>query len=321
MGSYAESRGLTTKTRSTVEQISIFRFLLFPFGEDRCIGQWMIRDSKAGVVPMAMRLMPRRFVPAHSDNRMKFEGDSARARAAFLANRSTNLSFLLDRRYRWMNRYIRPDDIAMEIGCGAGLAEFFIELPKLLLTEVVAHPWVDICLDALHLPFAPSSVDVFICSNVIHHVPSPLQFLQDIHGCLKPNGYLLVQEPHPSLLFLLALRIMRHEGWSFDVDVFDRAAQLNSPGDAWSGNNAVSYLLFNDLAEFGQRCPGFRVVYDRFTEFFLFALSGGVTAKTRTIELPVPVLRALGWLDQVLCRMAPSVFAMGRSIALQKTTQ
>ena len=270
------------------------------------------------MVPIPMRLMPRHFVPAHHDNRMKFEGDSAHARAAFLARPCSNLTFLLRQRYAWMNDYIRPDDMAIEIGCGAGLAKFFIESRKLLLTEVVPHPWVDICLDAVNLPVGPSSVDVFICSNVIHHLPSPIRFLPDIYGCLKPNGYLLIQELHPSLLLLLTLRVMRHEDWSFDVDAFDRMAQVNDSADAWSGNNAMSYLLFRNPEEFAQRCPGFRVVYDCLVECLPFPLSGGVTAKTRTFELPVPVLRALSRVDQALCRLAPSIFAMGRSIALQK---
>jgi SAM-dependent methyltransferase len=161
-------------------------------------------------------------------------------------------------------------------------------------------------------------VDVFICSNVIHHVPSPMAFLRDIRDCLRPNGYLLVHEPHPSLLFLLALRMMRHEGWSFDADVFDPVARVSDAADAWAGNNAVSYLLFRDCAEFERQVPGLRVVRDRCTECLLFPLSGGVTAKSMTVELPMPVLGGLGWLDSVLCRMAPSVFAMGRSLALQR---
>jgi SAM-dependent methyltransferase len=272
----------------------------------------------ASAMPMPMRVMPRHYSPGHDHNRMKFEGDSAHARAAFLSRRSNNLVRLLRNRYDWMNRFIGPDDLAVEIGCGAGLAEFFIRPGKLLLTEVVAHPWVDVCIDALHLPFARETVDVFVCSNVIHHLPSPITFLRDIRDCLKPNGYLLVHEPNPSLLFLLALRIMRHEGWSFDVDVFNPAAQVNDAADAWSGNNAVSYLLFSDLKEFEGRVPGFRVVHDRCTECLLFPLSGGVTAKTPTVELPMPVLNFLAQLDNVLCRVAPSVFSMGRSLALQK---
>lgn len=268
--------------------------------------------------PLPVRLLPRRYSPAHDENRMQFGGDSVHARQAFLATRPRNLTFLLQNRYAWMSRYIAPGDVAVEIGCGAGLAEFFIDAPRLLMTEVTPHPWVDICLDARHLPFAPNSVDAFICSNVIHHVPSPTTFLRDVQACLKPGGTLLIQEPNPSLLMLLALRLMRHEGWSFDVDVFDPSAQASDPRDAWAGNNAVSYLLFRDMKQFATAVPGFHVVYDRYMECTLFPLSGGVTAKTRTIELPASVLCAFAWLDDVLCRVAPSVFAMCRSIALRK---
>jgi SAM-dependent methyltransferase len=249
---------------------------------------------------------------------MQFDGDSVHVRQAFLATRPRNLTFLLQNRYAWMNQYIAPGDVAVEIGCGAGLAEFFIDAPHLLMTEVIPHAWVHICLDARHLPFAPNSVDAFICSNVIHHVPSPATFLQDVHSCLRPGGVVLIQEPNPSLLMLLALRLMRHEGWSFEVDVFDPSAQASDPCDAWSGNNAVSYLLFHDQQRFADAVPGLRIVYDHYMECTLFPLSGGVTAKTRTAELPAPMLRALAWLDDMLCRVAPSVFAMGRSIVLRK---
>lgn len=271
--------------------------------------------------PLAVRLLPRRYSPEHAENRMRFDGDSAHARQTFLATRPRNLTFLLRNRYTWMSRYIRPGDVVVEIGCGAGLTEYFIDAPGLLMTEVTPHPWVDICLEARHLPFAPNRVDAFICSNVIHHVPSPAAFLRDAYECLRPGGYLLILEPNPSLLMLLALRLMRHEGWSFDVDVFDPSAQASDPRDAWAGNNAVSYLLFRDMKRFATAVPGFQVVHDRHMECTLFPLSGGVTAKTRTMELPAPVLRAFAWLDDVLCHVAPSVFAMCRSIALRKVAE
>ena len=69
---------------------------------------------------------------------------------------------------------------------------------------------------------------------------------------------------------LLALRLMRHEGWSFDVDVFDPSAQASDPRDSWAGNNAVSYLLFRDMKQFATAVPGFHVVYDRYMECTLF---------------------------------------------------
>jgi hypothetical protein len=121
-------------------------------------------------------------------------------------------------------------------------------------------------------------------------------------------------------MMLCVLRIMRHEGWSLDVDVFDPDALANDPADAWSGNNAVSHLLFRDKDRFARRFPGFQIEHDEFSESLMLPLSGGVTAKTWSLELPNGILRMVQRLDALLCWGAPSIFAMGRNIALRKRT-
>jgi hypothetical protein len=50
----------------------------------------------------------------------------------------------------------------------------------------------------------------------------------------------------------------------------------------------------------------------------MFPLSGGFTAKIKTVELPVMVLKVIDWIDWILCRLSPMFFAMGRSVVLRK---
>jgi SAM-dependent methyltransferase len=263
-------------------------------------------------------LLPTTFFPPHDQNRMSREGDVARARADFQTSSTRNLRALLRQRLEWMNDHIKSDDIVVELGCGAGLTEFFVSGAHLFATDVRPWPWTAACVDALHLPFAPESVDVFLCVNMIHHLATPTTFLDSILTCLRPGGRLLIHEPNPSVMMLLALRLMRHEGWSFAVDAFDPMVPANDPSDPWSGNNAISQLLLGDYDRFQRRFPDFRFIFDRYSEFFLFPLSGGVTAKTSVPQLPAFVLRAAGAIDRLLCKLAPSIFAMGRSIALEK---
>jgi SAM-dependent methyltransferase len=245
-------------------------------------------------------------------------GDAARARADFLGPGKRNLHALLRQRLAWMNDYVGEADMVVELGCGAGLTEFFVTSCKVLATDVTPYPWTAACVDAMHLPLSPSSVDVFICVNMIHHVATPVVFLDSLSRCLRPGGRVLIHEPHPSVAMLTALRLMRHEGWSFDVDVFDEQAAVNDPADPWSGNNAVSELLFGDERRFAGRFPEFEKLFDRYSEFLLFPLSGGVTAKARVPELPEAVLSAVAAVDRALCGMSPSIFAMGRSLAFRK---
>jgi SAM-dependent methyltransferase len=261
--------------------------------------------------------LPRRYFPDHTQNRMQSEGDILRAHNEFLINKKNNLCFLLRNRYEWMNRFIRPNDMVVEIGAGAGFSKEFIN-HNIIITEIVPYPWIDLCMDAMNIPFAANAIDVVICVNALHHFTTPIRVLHDINRCLKPGGYILLFEPNPSFLFLLLLRIMRHEGWAFDVDAFNPTTSVNDPADPWSGNNAVSHLMFRDKIIFEKHASGYKIVHDIFTECMIFPLSGGVTAKTKTVELPIAALRIIDWIDCKLCRIWPMMFAMGRSVALQK---
>jgi 2-polyprenyl-3-methyl-5-hydroxy-6-metoxy-1,4-benzoquinol methylase len=124
---------------------------------------------------------------------MSGEGDVTQARADFIAAGSKNLRALLRHRLSWMNDFIRPDQTVVELGCGSGLTQFFIDHARILATDVRPYGWVSACVDALHLPFAAGSVDVFICANMIHHLASPVRFLDTLLECLRPGGLLLIR--------------------------------------------------------------------------------------------------------------------------------
>lgn len=276
-----------------------------------------IRSTEARPLRWFMSLFPRTYFPSHLQNRMDSEGNLQRARDSFLLERNNNLRMLLYNRYAWMNEYIKYDDVVVDIGGGAGFSREFIKT-EVTVTEITPYPWVDICADAANLPFGAETLDVVICSNVLHHFAAPIRFLEKAYECLKPGGHVLIVKPNPSFLLLLALRMMRHEGWSFEVDPFDPTAPVNAPKDPWSGNNAVSYLMFRDPKLFGENVRGFEVIHDRFAECIMFPLSGGVTAKIKTINLSTTVLRTIDWLDDKLCRLSPYIFAMARLVVLRK---
>jgi SAM-dependent methyltransferase len=153
---------------------------------------------------------------------------------------------------------------------------------------------------------------------MIHHLPSPVQFLREMHRIIKPGGYLLVQEVNCSLFMRLVLRIMRKEGYSYDVNVFDENAVLSDPTNPWAANAAIPNLLFDDPARFHREIPTFHIERDEYSEFLLFFNSGGVTAKTPYVPLPYWALGIVKGIDTVLIRLAKNTFALQRSIVLKK---
>src|ERR1700752_331076 len=110
-----------------------------------------------------MGILPTTYFPSHEANRMKSEGDIIAARDRFFNERSTNLRFLLDQRYSWMNEQIRDSKKVIEVGSGAGFSKEFIHHPDFRLTDVTSSPWIDQYVDALQMPFEDGSLDAIIC--------------------------------------------------------------------------------------------------------------------------------------------------------------
>lgn len=242
--------------------------------------------------------------------------DVEKIRLDFLNRRPPNLEFLVRKRYTWMNQFIKPDQHGVEVGCGTGLSKEYIHSPNFKLTDYFLNPWVDLKVDALKQPFEDSSLDYIVSSNMIHHLASPKVFFDECFRVLKPGGLLIIQEINCSLAMRAILRIMRHEGYSYEVDVFDPKAICNDPKDPWSANCAIPNMLFDNQKKFEKAFP-FQFVHSRPTEFLIFPISGGQNSKMRTIQLPHFLLRLMDLLDNILIFLAPKIFPLQRQIVLK----
>lgn len=264
-------------------------------------------------------LLQESYKAEHSENRMKFEGDVTRAREHFFSGKSQNLRKLIEKRFSWMNAYIPAGARGVEVGCGTGVSKEFIKAKEYLITDFADYPWLDASnIDALNTGFPDQSFDFVVSSNMIHHVPYPVRFFEEMGRILKPGGVLLVQEINASFFMRLLLRAMRHEGYSFEPDVFDRNLICTDPKDLWSANCAIPNLLFDDADKFHAQVPQFRITKQSHSEFFMFINSGGVIAKTFSVPLPSAVIKVIEAVDNVLANALPSIFALQRQIVLQK---
>ncbi|MEE8424660.1 MAG: class I SAM-dependent methyltransferase [Elusimicrobiota bacterium] len=260
------------------------------------------------------------YSPPPAGSRMRSVRDLRSARRQFFKNASSNLRHLIESQYRWMKPYLAGKKTIVEIG-GLGLASEYIRRDGLILAGFEKQPWIDVVVDPLHPPFADQSMDAILLSHSLHLIARPAAFFRQMRRILRPGGRLLIQDVHTSLLLRALLRLMRHDAWSYEVDVFDEEALSSDPRDPWAANCALPQLLFSDPKKFQHRVPGFRILKNRLCECLVYPLSGGVIAKFPTIDLPRPLLRLIDRLDRLLVALAPDVFAMGRRVALEKTPQ
>jgi SAM-dependent methyltransferase len=262
-------------------------------------------------------LLSKSFFPDRNANKMKSVDDVVASRENFLKNKPNNLNFLLEKRYLWMNDWIKKNDIGIEVGCGNGLSALYIKSSNFTLTDNTNYSWVAVKVDALNMPYSNGSLDFIVSSNMIHHLAHPGIFFKECYRVLKPGGLIIIQEINASFFMRLVIRIMKHEGYNYDIDPFNDKIICNDPIDLWSGNNVIPNILFDDHIKFETHFH-FSFVKKKYTEFIIFLISGGVTAKTKTVNLPRFLLEILHIIDNVLIFISKGIFALQHQVVLRK---
>ena len=255
---------------------------------------------------------------SHDLNRMSQEGDVVLARKNFIKKRFKNLDFLLKHRFEWMNKYLEDKKDIIEIGAGAGFSKFYIN-KEYTLTDIVETPWLDKKIDAQNTGLPDSSIDAVITSHSIHHFSKPMLFFYECERILKPEGIILIQEINTSLFLRILLKIMRHEGWSYNIDVYNDNEVVNDPKAPWSATCAVPEVIFEEPDKFNKKFSSLKIVLDKKNESLILPLSGGVISKIDFPELPYWFLNMVYFLDKILIKIAPNIFAVGRSILIKKS--
>lgn len=262
-------------------------------------------------------MLPKTYFPSPEKNRFLHAGDVLGARKYFDQNKPNNLNYLLEKRYKWMNKYLADKTRIIELGCGPGFGAYYYE-HKVTFTDIENYPWVDEIVDVRNLPFEDDSVDAFLCSHMIHHIAQPKKFLETMRRKLRKGGYVVIQEAELSFFLKLTTWLFRHEGWSDEIDIFDDDQICNDPEDPWSANGVIPKHLFEDEDRFERNMAGYRIRKNELSECFIWLLSGGVIVRMKTINLPRFLLKIIDRLDMLLIKVAPKMFAFGRSVVLEK---
>jgi SAM-dependent methyltransferase len=110
---------------------------------------------------------------------------------------------------RTLERFIRPGERWLDVGCGHSLVpEWIQDQPTSLLGRAVgldrdqralgAHAGLrhKTCGDVHRLPFADRTFDVVTANMVVEHVEEPVGFFREVRRVLRPGGRLLIHTPN-----------------------------------------------------------------------------------------------------------------------------
>ena len=178
------------------------------------------------------------------------QSDEAKDRDVTLRNRARlsgnqNLLFWYRGLYRDQFRnFPNPAALSMlEIGSGTSpLKQFHLNV---LTSDVLDLDYLDLVFDCHEIDklgaIEDSSLDVITLTNVLHHLKSPIAFLNRAASKLKSGGKVIATEPFFSALSTLIFKYLHHEMVDFQISEPELA---HVHGPLASANIALPWLIF-----------------------------------------------------------------------------
>jgi hypothetical protein len=213
-----------------------------------------------------------------------------------------------------------PDPEALsilEIGSGTSPLKQF--LPNVITSDVLELDYLDLVFDCHQIDrldvIKDKSLDVITLTNVLHHLKSPITFLNRAADKLKSGGKLIATEPFFSSLSTLVFKYLHHEPVDFRV----AEPELGDvDGPLASANIALPWLIFFRKPEWLQNLSdNFDVANLSARPFsaLSYLITGGISHK-----LPVPPLlyRMLLPVDLAVSRRFPSFCATFCTVTLTR---
>jgi len=257
-------------------------------------------------------------------NTMIMQTGEAKDRAATLRNRARlgankNLLFWYRELYRdQFKDFPNPAELSiLEIGSGTSPLKQF--LSNVVTSDVLDLDYLDLVFDCHGIDrldaIKDNSLDVISLTNVLHHLKSPIAFLNHAASKLKSGGKVIATEPFFSVLSTPIFKYLHHEPVDFQISD-PELAKVRGPLE--SANIALPWLIFFRKREWLQR------LNDKFDIASLSArpysalsymATGGISHR-----LPIPRLlyRALFFIDRAFSHYFPRLCASFFTIILTR---
>jgi SAM-dependent methyltransferase len=249
-------------------------------------------------------------------------GQQAEDRATTLRNRAQlagnkNLLFWYRRLYRDQFRDLpNPQTLSiLEVGSGTSPLKQF--LSNVITSDVLDLDYLDLVFDCHEIDklnaIKDNSIDVITLTNVLHHLKSPIGFLNCAASKLKSGGKVIATEPFFSVLSTPVFKYLHHEPVDFRISE-PELGEVQGP--LASANIALPWLIFFQRREWLQRLnENFDIATFSTRPFsaLSYMATGGISRK-----LPIPhfLYRALFSADLTISQRFPGFCAAFFTVTL-----
>ena len=233
-------------------------------------------------------------------------------------NENVNLLYWYKQLYREQFRVLRHPERLTILEIGSGVSPLSRFHPNVKTSDVLELDYLDYVFDCHQIDqlsvIADQSLDVITLTNVLHHLKSPIEFLNKAASKLKPGGLVIATEPYFSPLSTLIYKYLHHEPVDFSI----KKPELSDVrGPLSSANGPLPWMIFERPEWRRQLERVFEFDYRKFRPFtaISYFVTGGIS---RRIPLPSAVYRPLLAVDLQLSRLVPKLLASFFTINLTK---
>src|SRR6058998_3828603 len=181
---------------------------------------------------------------------MIMQTGEAEDRAATLRNRArlgTNKNLLFWYRELYQDQFRDLPDPStlsiLEVGSGTSPLKQF--LSNVITSDVLDLDYLDLVFDCHQIDkldaIEDDSLDVITLTNVLHHLKSPIAFLNRAASKLKSGGKVIATEPFFSVVSTLIFKYLHHEPVDFRIS---EPELRYVEGPLGSANIALPWLIF-----------------------------------------------------------------------------
>lgn len=214
--------------------------------------------------------------------------------------------------------YPDPDSLKiLEIGSGVSPLQRFFK--NVLTSDVLAFDYLDYVFDCHSIDQFQSiendTLDVITLTNVLHHLRSPIDFLNKAACKLKRGGKIIATEPFFSTLSTFIFSHLHHEPVDFAIS---EPVLEDVRGPLASANIALPWLIFIKRPDWRDRLrENFDFDAESFTPFssVSYMATGGIS---RRLPIPVALYRILFRIDRKLSEHFPKLLASFFTIKLTR---
>jgi SAM-dependent methyltransferase len=252
------------------------------------------------------------------------ESEQAKDRAATLRNRARlgankNLLFWYRELYRdQFKDFSNPAALSiLEIGSGTSPLKQF--LSNVVTSDVLDLSYLDLVFDCHEIDkldaIKDNSLDVITLTNVLHHLKSPIAFLNRAASKLKSGGKVIATEPFFSVLSTVLFKYLHHEAVNFRISEPELS---HVQGPLASANIALPWLIFFRRREWLQRLnDNFDLATLSVRPFsaLSYMVTGGISHRLR---VPRFLYRVLFSVDLAISRRFPGFCAAFFTVTLAR---